>query len=49
MVSFDSRGKVNQVIVPLLIQFPQEAIYFTPLSSSFLPSTRIMMLDMLTS
>ena len=41
MVSFDSRGMVNKVIVLLLEQFSQKAIYFTP--------AQIMMLVMLTS
>ena len=31
MVSFDSRGMVNKILVLLLEQFPKKAIYFTPL------------------
>ena len=40
---------VNNVIALLLAQFLQKPIYFTPFSSSFLLSARILMLDMLTS
>ena len=49
MVSFDSGGMVNKVIVLLLAQFPQNFFTSHLFFSSFLSSTRIMMLDMLTS